>query len=140
MSALTRRRHPIAAQANRVLARHLIARTAPPGPDSELALGLAIERELPPAFHDATRAIEAGSWGEPLAYLIEACGCEPIDLEILGLLIAPEIDPELRAVYKRAVGDNRRGLDLDILRTCVTAPVDSAGTWSAVRDATGCLP
>src|SRR5262245_14497908 len=116
MSALTRRRHPIAAQANRVLARHLIARTVPPGTpgasggDAELALGLAIERELPPAFHDATRAIEAGSWGEPLAYLIEACGCEPIDLEILGLLVAPEIDPELRAVYRRAVGDQRRGL------------------------------
>jgi AAA+ superfamily predicted ATPase len=114
-----RRRHPIAAQANRILARHLMLRAHAaelPAPDAELASALAFERQLPAMFDDATRAIEAGSWGAPLEHLMEACGCEPLDLEILGLLIAPEIDPELRAVYRRAVGESRRGLDLDVLR------------------------
>jgi AAA+ superfamily predicted ATPase len=117
--APVRHRHPIAAQANRVLARYLMLRAhaaEQPGPDAELAAALAVERALPAAFADATRAIEAGSWGAPLEHLIEACGCEPLDLEILGLLIAPEIDPELRAVYRRAIGESRRGLDLDVLR------------------------
>src|SRR5256885_239042 len=114
-----RRRHLIAAQANRFLARHMIARStsaAGSGPDAELATALVAERAMPPEFDDATRAIEAGSWGLALEHLTDACGCEPLDLEILGLLIAPEIDPELRVVYRRAIGESRRGLDLDVLR------------------------
>jgi MoxR-like ATPase len=115
-----RRRHAVAIQATRLLARDLVMRSSAPA-------ALDLERALPSGFEDATTAIEAGSWGAGLERLGAACSCERLDLDILGLLVAPEIDPELRSEYHRAFGASRGGLDLEVLRGLLDPVADHGG-------------
>src|SRR5262249_19722666 len=102
------RRHAIAIRANQFVARYLML----PACDAVLAP----ERRIPVAFDDASVALERGGWGPALDELGAACGCDPIDLDILGVLVAPDIDPELRAVYRNAIG---KVVDLDRVRALV---------------------
>src|SRR4051812_36642629 len=108
-----RRRDPAALQASRFLARYLVALPGAlddaagepvTGSDRMLVAALRPERVLPPAFGRLTDAIEGGDWGEGLGELGDSFGCDAVARDVLGLLVAPELDPEVRLAFVRALG------------------------------------
>jgi AAA+ superfamily predicted ATPase len=114
-SALIRQRSPIVHQAQRLLARHILAQPAASG--EPLRKVLAEDRVLDDGVVELTSAIERGSWGAALDDLAQRLGLSALEQSILGLLLAPELDADFRLALERATGDRAlRGLDSDLLR------------------------
>lgn len=116
-----RRRGDLARQANRYLARFVVARPGataeePRREDALLAATLERQRLLPPLFAELSQSIDLGAWGEELELLAETCGLGDSATDVLGILAAPEFDPEVRLALRRATGASGNGLELDLLR------------------------
>ncbi|HEX2568009.1 MAG TPA: ATP-binding protein [Polyangia bacterium] len=139
---LVRTRDPLAQQACRLLARYLVAlpgalEDGSPGADGVLLGALRQERPLPAPFAQLSAAIEAGRWGEELEELGDAFGCDAVSRDVLGLLLAPEIDPETRLAFRRALGDaaTAGGVDADAVRLMLDPLGERPGAIADALDA-----